>query len=260
MCRWLAYSGRPIFLEELLFRPRYSLIEQSLNARESKAPTNGDGFGLGWYGARPVPGVFHEVLPAWSDGNLRALAHHLSAPLFMAHVRASTGTATSRANCHPFAHGRWLFMHNGQIGGYDRIRRRVEALIPDALYRERRGTTDSEAVFLAALGDGLDDDPLGAIARTLARVEGLMEEALVRDPLRATLCFSDGERLFALRHASDARPPSLYLAEDENGVLVVSEPLDEGVHEWRAVPPDSVLEIGADGTARIAPLGLSRAA
>lgn len=254
MCRWLAYSGRPIFLEDLLFRPRHSLIAQSLNARESKAPTNGDGFGLGWYGARPTPGVFHEVLPAWSDGNLRALAHQLRSPLFLAHVRASTGTATSRANCHPFAHERWLFMHNGQIGGYQRLRRRIEALIPDSLYRHRRGTTDSEALFLAALGDGMGRDPLGAMARTLARVGALMRAAGVGEPLRATLCFSDGERLFAIRHASDAHPPSLHVADDPNGVLVVSEPLDEDDHDWRAVPPDSVLEVTPDGTARIAPL------
>ena len=31
-------------------------------------------------------------------------------------MRAATGTATSRANCHPFAHGQHLFMHNGQVG------------------------------------------------------------------------------------------------------------------------------------------------
>ena len=31
----------------------------------------------------------------------------------------------------PFAYGRWLFMHNGQIGDWSLIRRRVEALIPD---------------------------------------------------------------------------------------------------------------------------------
>jgi len=250
MCRWLAYRGRPIFLERLLFEPQYSLIEQSLNARKAKAPTNGDGFGLGWYGERDTPGTFHEVLPAWSDGNLRSLAHHLRSRLFFAHVRASTGTATSRANCHPFSHGRWMFMHNGQVGGYERIRRRIEALIPDALYCRRRGTTDSEAIFLAALGMGLEQDPQGALASTLSQVERLMQEADIGEPLRFTAALTDGERIFAIRYSSDDHPPSLYMAEDEDGVLVVSEPLDEALHDWKAVPPGIVVEVGAHGSAR----------
>src|SRR3712207_9319218 len=82
--------------------------------------------------------------------------------LFFAHVRASTGTSTTRANCHPFSHGRFLFMHNGQIGGYARIKRRIEALIPDELYDARLGTTDSEALFLASVANGLEADPIGA--------------------------------------------------------------------------------------------------
>ena len=98
----------------------------------------------------PEPGIYREVRPAWSDENLRSLCDQVRSGLFFAHVRASTGTATTRANCHPFAHGRYLFMHNGQIGGYARIKRRLEALIPDELYERRLGTTDSEAIFLAA--------------------------------------------------------------------------------------------------------------
>ena len=247
MCRWLAYRGNPILLERLLFEPQYSLIEQALNARKAKAPTNGDGFGLGWYGERDTPGTFHEVLPAWSDGNLRSLAHHLRSRLFFAHVRASTGTATSRANCHPFAHGQWMFMHNGQIGGYERIRRKVEALIPDRLYCHRRGTTDSEAIFLAALGFGLEQDPAGAIARTLEEIEALMRAEGIAEPLRCTAAITDGQRIFALRYASDSSPPSLYTAADEDGTLVVSEPLDEAQHDWKAVPPGILVEVDADG-------------
>jgi len=130
MCRWLTYCGDPIYLDKVLFEPRNSLISQSLRARHSHVTTNGDGFGIGWYGERPTPGVYRDILPAWNDQNLKSLAHQIRSGLFLAHVRASTGTATSRANCHPFAHGKWLFMHNGQIGGYERIRRRLEGMIP----------------------------------------------------------------------------------------------------------------------------------
>ena len=135
---------------------------------ESTAATNGDGFGLGWYGEHPEPGLYREVRPAWSDENLRYLCRHIRSHLFFAHVRAATGTPITRPNCHPFACGRWMFMHNG----LDRqlvadLRRKVEALIPDELYGSRIGTTDSEAVFLAIMGAGAERDPVGATVRVL---------------------------------------------------------------------------------------------
>ena len=52
MCRWLAYSGSPIRLEELLVKRDRSLIDQSLHSRQGATTTNGDGFGVGWYDAR----------------------------------------------------------------------------------------------------------------------------------------------------------------------------------------------------------------
>ena len=97
MCRWLAYSGSPIRLEELLYRPRYSLIDQSLHSRLGVETTNGDGFGIGWYGERPEPGIYRDISPAWSDENLRSLCAQVRSGLFFAHVRASTGTSTTRA-------------------------------------------------------------------------------------------------------------------------------------------------------------------
>ena len=123
MCRWAAYIGEEVFLEDIVTAPCHSLIAQSHCAREAKSPTNGDGFGIAWYGDRPEPGLYRDILPAWSDPNLKSLCRQIKSDLFLAHVRASTGGATSRANCHPFVSGRWSFMHNGQIGGFERIRR-----------------------------------------------------------------------------------------------------------------------------------------
>jgi predicted glutamine amidotransferase len=156
--------------------------------------------------------------------------------LFFAHVRASTGTSTTRANCHPFVHGRHLFMHNGQIGGYPRLKRRLEALIPDELYDRRVGTTDSEAIFLLALAHGLEDDPVAAMARTLKMIRGLMNDAGIDEALRFTAAFTDGESLFAYRWACDGQPPTLYFREAEGGLLVVSEPIDDKARGWREVP------------------------
>ena len=118
MCRWLAYSGSPVLLDELLLKPRYSLIDQSLHARFGATTTNGDGFGIGWYGVGETPGVFHCIEPAWNNRNLQELARHIVSPLVFAHIRASTGGAIQQTNCHPFRHGAWLWMHNGLINEF----------------------------------------------------------------------------------------------------------------------------------------------
>ncbi len=241
MCRFLAYQGEPVFLSDYVCAPAHSLVHQSLHALEAKTETNGDGFGLGWYGERETPGLYREIRPAWSDENLRSLCAQVRSRLFFAHVRASTGTATTRANCHPFSHGRHLFMHNGQIGGYGRIKRRIEEMIPDGLYEHRLGTGDSEAIFLAALGAGLDEDPVGAVARVLKAVRGLMSAAGIDEPLRFTAAYTDGESLYVFRWACDAKPPSLYYREGETGLVVVSEPFDTRREVWTPVPKGCTL-------------------
>ena len=239
MCRFLAYSGTPVFLDTLLTRPEGSLVSQSLAAREAKTVVNGDGCGVGWYGERPEPGLYRGILPAWSDANLVSLCGQIRSRLFLAHVRAATSGGVSAANCHPFAFERHLFMHNGQIGGYERVRRRVEAMIPDAFYPFRRGTGDSEAIFLAALGAGLGEDPVGALKETLAVIGDLSGS----ESLRFAAVYTDGSKLFAFRWASDGRPPSLYCRADEEGVLIASEPCGSDAAAFAPVPPDSVLEI-----------------
>jgi glutamine amidotransferase len=132
-------------------------------------------------------------------------------------------------------------MHNGQVGGWSKVRRRVEAMIPDELYNLRYGSTDSEAILLSAMAAGLEDDPPGALSRTLATILSLMEQAGVTEPLRLTAAISDGERLWAFRWSSDSRPPSLYWREDDSGLVVVSEPIDDRHDDWHIVPPGGCL-------------------
>lgn len=247
MCRFLAYLGAPVFLGELVAAPSHSLVAQSLHCEEGKAATNGDGFGIGWYGERPEPGLYREIRPAWSDENLRSLCDQVRSRLFFAHVRASTGTATTRANCHPFASGRHMLMHNGQVGGYGRIRRRIEELIPDSLYANRLGTGDTEALFLVALADGLAETPLAALSRSLGRVRAIMQAAGVKEALRVTAACTDGERLHAIRWASDNLAPTLYWRQEGAGLVVASEPFDHRKLGWREVPQGSALTAGPDG-------------
>jgi predicted glutamine amidotransferase len=237
MCRWIAYRGETVALEHYVTAPEHSLIEQSLRARESAASTNGDGFGLGWYADHDEPGLYREVRPAWSDENLRHLCRHIRSHLFFAHVRSSTGTATTRPNCHPFAHRRWMFMHNGQIGNWSLIRRQVEALIPDAYYGSRIGTTDSEAAFLAILGAGAETDPVGATTRMLAAMGDIVRRSGAPEPLRFTAALSDGHDLYAFRYCSNDTAKSLYFRQAGNDVVIVSEPLDRDHAGWTSVPP-----------------------
>jgi len=241
MCRFLAYLGEPIFLTDVVCAPAHSLVHQSMHADEGKTPTNGDGFGLGWYGEREEPGLYREIRPAWSDENLRSLCAQVRSRLFFAHVRASTGTSTTRANCHPFGLGRHMFMHNGQVGDYQRIKRRIEEMIPDHLYDHRQGTGDTEAIFLAALAEGLEADSIGAMARTLGRIQALMDQAGTRQPLRFAAAHSDGGTMTCYRWSSDANPPSLYWRQSGENVLVVSEPVDERHAGWQPIARNHAL-------------------
>jgi predicted glutamine amidotransferase len=246
MCRWIAYRGETIALEHYVTEPEHSLISQSIKALESTASVNGDGFGLGWYSEHPEPGLYHEIRPAWADENLRYLCRHLKSHLFFAHVRAATGTPITRQNCHPFACGTWLFMHNGFVGGWSRLRRRIEALIPDAMYPSRVGTTDSEALFLAILGAGASKDPLGATESTLARIAEMVDEQ--KEQFRFTAALSNGKDLFAFRYAVNDKANSLYFRDTESGLLVVSEPIDRDRERWTEVPENHVL-VARDGNA-----------
>ena len=240
MCRWATWIGAPRYIEDVLSCPGHSLIEQASHAEEAKTTINADGVGVAWYGDRAEPGLYRDVLPAWSDPNLRSLSRTVQSPLFMCHVRASTGTATSRNNCHPFAVDEWSFMHDGQIGGFDAFRRRADMLIPDAIFGQRKGATDSECLFLLALSEGLEEDPKGALERATGRLWALSAQYGMTPHLRLSIGLSDGERFFAVRHATDEFVPTIYQRWDAEGAgrLVASEPLDE--EQWTELPANSI--------------------
>jgi glutamine amidotransferase len=158
-------------------------VSQSLAATKSAWVTNGDGFGVAWYTQRTTPGLFKDVLPAWNDSNLRSLAAHIRTHLFFAHVRATTGTAVNRSNCHPFIWKNWAFMHNGKIGSWHKCRKDVEDLIDHVHYPHREGTTDSEALFLVALSKGLIHEPIVALQKTLHDIATIMGKHKSDEPI-----------------------------------------------------------------------------
>ncbi|MGQ2970411.1 class II glutamine amidotransferase [Rhizobium sp. TH135] len=249
MCRWAAYRGVPIFLEELVTSPAHSLIEQSHCATRAKTATNGDGFGLAWYGDRPEPGRFRDVLPAWSDCNLKSLASQIRSPLFLAHVRAATHGATRRDNCHPFVQGNWSFMHNGQIDNFDRIRRPMEGMLDDEHFHARVGTTDSELLFLLALQFGLRERPIAAMSEAVGFVEQISLHLTGTARIRMTAAFSDGKTLYAVRYSTDEYAPTLFAAPmgPKGSFCLVSEPLNDETDTWVEIPAGSAVILSENG-------------
>ena len=258
MCRIAAWVGAPRALEEVIVRPAHSLLEQSQHAEEAKLSVNGDGFGFAWYdGDQPLPGLYRDVLPAWSDGNLPSLCRMIRAPLFLAHVRASTMGETARTNCHPFTFQNWSFCHNGQIPAFPNLRRKLEEALPDDLYAARRGSTDSEMLFLTLLANGLRSDPAVALRRTFDALRPGPGQA----PNRATVIFSEGHSVFACRHASDNRAPTLYSQMDHNGGHVLaSEPLDGNAENWTLLPTEQLITFSSGVAPTMVPLDQRQAA
>lgn len=256
MCRWMAYSGAPMLLEQLIFKPKHSLIDQSLSAYSGETTTNGDGFGMGWYGDRDFPGVYRDTQPAWNDDNLRNLAAQIESPLYLAHVRAATGTAVQQTNCHPFRHGKWLFVHNGSIEEFRSLRRELTLAVAPALFPNIEGTTDSEIMFYLALTFGMQEDVIGGVERMVGFIEEVAERRGVENPLQMTLGVSDGRRIYAFRYSSEGKSRTLFHSRSKEAIqelhpdvgelpdhlrIVVSEPFSDLTDLWVEIPESSVV-------------------
>jgi predicted glutamine amidotransferase len=269
MCRWLAYSGTSVLLESMVYRPQHSLIDQSLHARMGVETTNGDGFGVGWY--RPdgpeTPAIVREIGPAWSNRNLREIAGHVRSHLFFAHIRASTGSAVQQTNCHPFRHGRWMWMHNGAVADFSRVRRDLVLAVDPDLFLHVEGSTDSEVMFYLALTFGLEDDPPGAVARMAGLVERVGHEHGIEYPLQMTVAVTDGRRLWSFRYSSQGASRSLFYSTrvetlrslhpdldflreaSDTTRLIVSEPLGDLPGVWNEVPESTYGVVRPEGDA-----------
>ncbi|MBV9680413.1 MAG: class II glutamine amidotransferase [Solirubrobacterales bacterium] len=262
MCRWLAYSGSPILLERALYSPANSLIDQSLHARLGAEPTNGDGFGVGWYDDAPTPGVFRSIEPAWNDQNLRELSAHVTSGHFFAHLRAAIGSPVQQTNCHPFRHGRWLFMHNGYVDELARVRRELLLAVDESLFPQITGTADTEILFYLALTFGLEHDPAEAVARTIGLVEQVGHGKGSKYPFQGTIATTNGEQMWCFRYSSERKSRSLFFTRSvetlrelypdrevvfevsEDSRLVVSEPIGDLPGAWIEVPESSYGVVG----------------
>ncbi len=285
MCRFVLYHGAEITISSLVTVPSNSLIHQSFDNQERAEPLNGDGFGIAWYAPEisEQPALFRAVSPAWNDPNLRHLARVTRSRSILAHVRAATrGLAVTRLNCHPFSWGPFAFMHNGHLGGFRRIRRRLLGLLSEDAFQLIEGSTDSEHLFALFVDryrelekDGRVERMARALTAAIGQVEELRREAGIEQASQINVALSDGTAAVAARYTSG--PPetanSLYVqlgrrwvCEGRNcrmldpdvgrgAVIVSSERLCDGPG-WFRVPPNQLVVVGEDLTVGMLPMEL----
>ncbi len=274
MCRLVAYLGQNVLLEDVLVRPINSIVTQSLHARETRLPTNGDGFGLGWYAPEISlePALFKSIYPAWNDENLLHLTAKIKSPAFFAHVRAASAGGVTHYNCHPFNHGRWMLMHNGEISSFLEIKRHLRRLLDDDMYQWIKGETDSEHLFALFLqmSKGYDLSHVEVVSErllaTFEQINLLINEYAKAGPSYYNICLTDGQQLVATRYCTDRviTPETMHYAigrgfiekdkhfhmlpkaEGALSLLVASERLTNFESEWKDVPANHLMMVNRD--------------
>ncbi|VEB36800.1 glutamine amidotransferase [Legionella sainthelensi] len=260
MCRFVAYTGMEnILLSELLIKPKNSLVKQSLISQESHTVTNGDGFGVGWYTPFDKnPALFASLFPAWNDQNLSYLANKTRSSLFFAHVRAASTGGISHFNCHPFIYKNWLFMHNGLIPHFEKIKRQIHHLLEDDIYNWIKGTTDSELIFALFLQLSKQvkiknsQDIHAVLLEALTLINNLVKKKYQKAVCYFNICITDGKHLVAFRYctSSKAKPETMYFCRDKKSiseyVIIASEKLSTKGFEWKIIPRNHSLLIESD--------------
>ncbi len=268
MCRWVAYLGEPIYLEDVLVKPSRSLLRQARFAEENYVsnhpvipdgpfPSNDDGFGMAWYGAREFPGHYRDLRPAWNDRNFLSIASQIKSGLFLAHIRAAYQGLVQRTNCHPFCYKNLSFQHNGELNSFATLKREIALEIREDLFSLIEGNTDTEYFFYLAITYGLEKNPKEAIEKSICFIENLREKYNVEEPLNLTASISNGKSIFATRYSSFGKEKTLYINKDEHSLvdekrdlilpkgakLIVSEPLSRIRSNWESVDGHSFIEL-----------------
>ncbi|CAF1159845.1 unnamed protein product [Adineta ricciae] len=323
MCRWFAYIGvEPTLLEDVLIKPKHSIVKQidvhflpnlhltynpdlgrntisSGEASDTQGPnhfTNVDGFGVGYYTGVAaefngnhinLPCIYRNIRPPLNDLNLLSLCAHTSTTCVFAHLRAgSSRSATVETNNHPFVFGRYMFMHNGFVGNFSKIKIPLLKKLSIASYENIFGTTDTEhvaALFFTHLGDDWSieysmENLKKAMVNTIRDLVTLVQEMNIDVPHSfLNFAVTDSYQLLATRYSSidEFEPPSLYYSttagptlnrkypdhpdgeqvqkktnrgthEHGKHVIVASEPSTYKAAEWHLVPCNSFVLVEKD--------------
>lgn len=282
MCRLMAYKGTPIIMDKLLYQPKNSLVNQSINAREIEEPLNGDGFGIGWYvpDVNMEPATYVSVNPAWSNRNLRNLAPKMRTECMIAHVRAASVGEVSESNCHPFQYKNLLMAHNGGVEEFGKIKRRLREPLTNEMYNWIKGQTDSEHIFAYLINTLITqhktvgvDEVIDSFQKTFRFVNQLMYEEGIKEPSYLNMAFTNGLFIIATRYCSDPNEEPLTLyhsegsryvvedgitrmeapADDDHAVLVVSEKLTDDAH-WTMIPKNHFVIVEQSLNVRVRPI------
>ncbi len=281
MCRFIAYFGEPILLEDLLYRPSNSLILQSYKAKERPEPLNGDGFGVGWYAPEVdySPCLQRYITPAWSNRNLKSLARVLKTSHLFAHIRAaSPGMIVGESNVHPFAYKNLMFMHNGVVAQFEKVKRKLRDSLQDEFYKIIYGTTDSEhafALFLNNLtkpsGQVEAADMRQALVKTIHQLDEWTNSADIKQPSYYNFAVSNGREAVISRYCSipEMRSASLHYSrgagfnftesgefdvetvadsERAKAVIISSEKLTDDGSDFPDVPHNHTVTVREDLT------------
>jgi predicted glutamine amidotransferase len=275
----MAYKGTPIIIDKLLYQPKNSLVNQSINAREIEEPLNGDGFGIGWYvpEVNKEPVTFVSVNPAWSNRNLRNLAPKVVTNCMVAHVRAASVGEVSESNCHPFQYKDLLMAHNGGVENFSQVKRKIREPLTDELYNWIKGQTDSEHIFaylLHHLAKNHSVITADAVADSFDQafqfVKKITTDSGIKEPSYLNMVVTNGEFIVATRYVSDPKEEPLTMyhsegsryvvedgktrleapADDDQAVLVVSEKLTDG-SEWTLIPRNHLVMVEKSLNVRI---------
>lgn len=251
MCRWIAYIGAPTLMHDFLYDGAHSLCAQAQHSFKAKLGVHGDGGGLAWYAQEECPGLYRHAGPAWADPNLKELTSQIRSKLFFAHVRASTGAPNTFVNCHPFRNQNWVFMHNGQIGEFAKVRRDLEHMLSDDAHAVVQGKTDSELMFALMATFGLFHQPEAAIRKTFETIIQTCKAKEVSDPFRATIAVANGDAIWIVRFSTDHLPPSLFMRNRSDSALIASEPLDEDAPSWVEIKTNTLTKISKNDVEEI---------
>jgi glutamine amidotransferase len=243
---------------------------------------NGDGFGVGWYNHERISAgacTYRCITPAWNNHNLKNLVKHTESYLILGHIRAvrraysynaERKNEISEDNCHPFVHGRYSFMHNGCISHFSKLKRSIREGLPDHLYNEIIGTTDSEHLFamlLQEIGDlkrELTVEEMGAaVENTINRLTRLSRAKGYTGGNSMNIVLTDGRHMVATRCRTTLADgnPSLYYCvgtggfntgtKGEGGICIASEPMTDSAN-WIEIPCNTLVSIPyVQGDARL---------
>lgn len=278
MCRLYAFrSNEPTKVECSLVYAQNALLSQSASDHRGKA--HPDGWGIAYY-TNGSPVIERRATPAFEDLHFSVTAERVYARSVVAHVRQATVGERTIQNAQPFVHGRWTFAHNGTVRGFDRVESWLAAETHNRLWKERRGSTDSEAVFywllhrLAESGiDASRPDPdlkrlASVAAESIRRLDDLSARADPTKPARLSLLLTNGTSLLAARWRNPLYWVSRdgvydceicgipHIAHDESvayrALVVASEPITS--ESWEEVPEASALTMTPEFGVELVPM------